>query len=73
MAQPEKLYVYIFVANKGFVQHFDLSGAELQFVQTPAEGQDFDTERQANYIIRVNKLDPAACFLVYYNPYTDYD
>jgi hypothetical protein len=59
--------IYIFVAWRGFVMSFDQSGPNLAFTQYPKQAQDFDTEQQAKYIIRINKLDPAECFLMDWN------
>ena len=55
--------IYIFVAGRGFVMSFDLSGTSLAFTQYLNQAQDFDTEQQAKYIIRVN-LDPEDCVLI---------
>jgi hypothetical protein len=56
--------IYIYVADKGFVKDFDLSGPDLRFTQYPTLAQDFDTVQQANHIIRHNVLDPVECFLL---------
>ena len=60
----------IFVDDKGFVMDYTLSGPELKYTMRTENAEVYDTQTQATYAVRINKISVDKVSFVSYNKVT---